>query len=213
MPARRPGPAVVLVHGLWLSGWCMALIAWRLRRAGFRAYRFSYPSVRKRLRDNAERLRAFSDKIEGGTVHFVGHSLGGVVIHSMLAYCPPARPGRVVTLGSPHGGSQVARALSRWFWGRWILGASIADLLRGEPSPGTLAKREVGLIEGDLPIGLGRLITKLHLPNDGVVAINEAHLPGAADEVVIPVSHTGMLFSHRAAMAICQFLRFGHFVR
>lgn len=209
----RSPPAVVLVHGLWLSGWAMALIARRLRRAGFRTYLFSYPSVRKRLQENAQRLRAYSDRIEGGTVHFVGHSLGGVVIHAMLAQCPPTRPGRVVTLGSPHGGSQVAKTLSRWAWGRFILGASIADLLRGEPSPGSLAKRDVGLIEGDLPIGLGRLFTKLSGPNDGVVAINEAHLAGATDELVLPVSHTGMLFSRRAAMAACQFLRYGHFVR
>lgn len=211
--AGRTPPAVVLVHGLWLSGWAMALIAKRLRRAGFRTFLFSYPSVRKRLRDNAQRLRAFSDRIDGGTVHFVGHSLGGVVIHAMLAYCPPTRPGRVVTLGSPHGGSQVAKTLSRWAWGRVILGRSIADLLCGEPSPGSLAKREVGLIEGDFPVGLGRLFTKLSGPNDGVVALNEAHLAGAADELVVRVSHTAMLFSSRVAMAACQFLRFGHFVR
>lgn len=206
-------PAVVLVHGLWLYGWCMGLIAWRLRRAGFRTYPFTYRSVRKSLRENALALRAFSDTIEGGTVHFVGHSLGGVVIRAMLAHCPPPRPGRVVTLGSPHGGSEVARRLCRRAWARLLLGASIADLLRGEPPACDLSRREVGLIEGDLPIGLGRLLFGLRGPCDGVVARHEAHLPGAADEIVLRVAHTGMLFSRRAATATCQFLRYGHFVR
>src|SRR5439155_5575717 len=84
MQLRRNVPAVVLVHGLWLSGWCMLLLAWRLRRCGFRTYRFSYRSVRKGLRENAAALRAFSDAIDASTVHFVGHSLGGIVIQAMF---------------------------------------------------------------------------------------------------------------------------------
>src|ERR1051325_8793588 len=149
MQVRRNVPAVVLVHGLWLSGWCMLLLAWRLRRCGFRTYRFSYRSVREGLRENAQALRAFSDAIDASTVHFVGHSLGGVVIQAMFAYCPPARAGRGVTLGSPHAGSQTARTVARYRWGRRMLGRSIADLLAGEPGAVTFP-REIGLIKGTL---------------------------------------------------------------
>jgi pimeloyl-ACP methyl ester carboxylesterase len=212
MQLRKNIPAVVLVHGLWLSGWSMGLVAWRLRRCGFRTYLFSYPSVRSGLRQNAEALRAFSDKIEGSTVHFVGHSLGGVVIQAMLAYCPPVRPGRVVTLGSPHAGSHSAKALARASWGRRMLGASIADLLRGEP-PTRALSREIGLIKGHLPIGLGRLFPGLEKPNDGVVAASESRLPGATDEISLWVTHTVMLLSSRVSVCACQYLRFGHFVR
>jgi pimeloyl-ACP methyl ester carboxylesterase len=213
MPARQQGSTVVLVHGLWFSGWCMSLIAWRLRRCGFQTRLFSYPSVRKTLRQNATALRVFSDTVEGGTVHFVGHSLGGVVIQSMLAYNAPPRPGRVVTLGSPHRGSQVARVLSRWSLGKRILGASIADLLRGEPPSCDLSARDIGLIKGDRSLGLGRLVPSLRRPNDGVVALEETHLPGVRDEITLHVFHTGMLFSRRVGTSLCQFLRFGHFVR
>lgn len=206
-------PAVVLVHGLWLAGWCMALIAWRLRRAGFRTYLFSYPSVRKTLRENALALRRFSDEIDATTLHFVGHSLGGVVIRTMLGQCPPERPGRVVTLGSPHGGSHVARTVSRWSWGRRAVGASIADLLHGDVPPSDLSGRDVGVVQGAMPIGLGRLIPGLPYPNDGVVAVEEAHWPGASDVVVLRIAHTAMLFAPSASRAACQFLRFGHFIR
>lgn len=210
MPAR-PAQAVVLVHGLWLSGWAMAYLARRLRGCGFRTYRFSYPSVRRSLRENAAALRAFSDGIEADTVHYVGHSLGGVVIQAMFAYSPPPRPGRIVTLASPHGGSRVAQALSRRRWGRRILGASIAELLGGAPGGGAHG-REIGVIKGDRSLGLGRLFAVLEPPNDGVLSLDEMYWPLATDEITLNVSHTGMLFSGRAAMRACHFLRFGYFI-
>lgn len=202
--------AVVLVHGLWLAGWCMALIARRLRRGGFRTYLFSYSSVRRTLHENARALARFAEAIDARTLHFVGHSLGGVVIQAMLNHYPPSRPGRIVTLGSPHRGTYVARALSRIAFGRFILGASIADVLRGEPPP-DLSSRELGLVRGDVPIGLGQLIPGLSRPNDGVVATAEATLPGAADEITLHVSHTAMLISSRVAYCIGLFLRSGRF--
>lgn len=191
----------------------MALIGSRLRGCGFRTYFFSYPSVRNTLRQNARALRAFSDRIEGNTVHYVGHSLGGVVIQAMLAYAPPPRTGRIVTVCSPHAGSAAARALAQRKWGRRILGASIADLLRGNLAAGAAPMRAVGLIKGNLPIGLGRLFTWLPGPNDGVVLLDEMRWPGASDEITLHVSHSGTLLSRRVAARICQFLRFGHFLR
>jgi len=201
------------VHGLWLSGWAMGFIARHLRRCGFRTYCFSYPTVRRALRENAAALRAFADGIAGDVLHFVGHSLGGVVIQTMLACCPPARGGRVVTICSPHAGTRAGAALARRPWGRRLLGRSIADLLRGAPYPADLGGREVALIRGDRPFGLGRFFARFDGPNDGVVALDEMRWPGAVDEILLPVSHTGVLFSRRAAAQVCHFLRFGRFAR
>ena len=208
-----PGQAVVLVHGLWVSGWAMSPLARHLRGCGFRPYFFSYPSVRRSLRENARALRDFSDRLDASTVHYVGHSLGGVVIQAMLAYCPPARGGRVVTICSPHAGSRAAQSLARRPWGPRLLGASMAELLGGQIAPGDLSRRAVGVIKGTRPIGLGRLFADLPVSNDGVVLLEEACWPGAADEIVLPVSHSGALLSRRVAASVCQFLRFGHFVR
>ena len=213
MPRGVDHPPVVLIHGLWLSGWAMALVARRLRRCGFRPYLFSYPSMRRTLREAAAALRAFGDAIEGEMLHFVGHSLGGVVIQAMLAYCPPPRRGRVVTLSSPHLGSYAAKTLAGRFWGPPILGMGIADLLRGELPPCDLSRHEVGVIKGDRPIGLGRLFVRFEGPNDGVVALDEMRLLGAADEITLNVSHTGMLLSRDVAASVCRFLRFGRFAQ
>ncbi|HEX7043593.1 MAG TPA: alpha/beta fold hydrolase [Burkholderiales bacterium] len=206
-------PPVVLVHGIWLSGWVMGFIARHLRGCGFRTYYFSYPTVRNALGENAAALRAFTDRIAGDVLHFVGHSLGGVVIQTMLAHCPPARGGRVVTLCSPHAGTRAGAALARWGWGRRITGRSVADLLRGAAYPADLGGREVGLIRGNHPFGLGRLFVRFDVPNDGVVALDEMRWPGAVDQIALPVSHTGVLFSRRAAANVCHFLRFGRFAR
>lgn len=203
----------MLVHGLWLSGWAMALIGMRLRRCGYRPYFFSYRSVRDTLRQNARALRAFSDRLEGDTVHFVGHSLGGVVIQAMLAHDPLPRGGRIVTICSPHAGSAAARALGRRPWGAPILGASIAELLRGNVPTVATAAHPVALIKGNLPIGLGRLFTWLPGPNDGVVLLDEMRWPGAVDEITLHVSHSGTLLSRRVAARVCEFLRFGRFIR
>lgn len=211
MKTQGSGEPVVLVHGLWLSGWAMGYLARRLRAAGFRPYRFSYPSVRGSLRANAAALRHFSDTIAGSKIHFVGHSLGGVVIQTMMAYCPPPRPGRIVTICSPHRGSRAAETLSHRRLGRCLLGASMADLLRGESPPAPSRTREIGLIMGNLPIGAGRLFRGLERPNDGVVSLSEMQWPGARDQVVLHVMHSGMLVSRAAAAAAAQFLRKGHF--
>lgn len=213
MSAAARAEAVVLVNGLWLGGWSMALIAWRLRRRGFRTYLFSYPTVRKSLRDNAAALRVFSDAIDADVVHYVGHSLGGVLICAMLSYCPPPRPGRIVTLAAPHSGSGIARRLWRRRWGKRILGHSIASLLDGEPPIGELGDRSVGVIKGDMSAGFGRvLFPDLRRPNDGVLTFDEMHLPGAADEITLHVAHSGMLLSARAAECVGDFLRHGGFV-
>lgn len=203
--------AVVLVHGLWLSGWSMALLAWRLRRCGYATHTFSYATVRSGIGDNAAALARFLATLDAPVCHLVGHSLGGVVIMSMLATAPRSARGRVVTLGSPFGGSRVARVLSASRFGRRILGVSMAQLLAQRTPLRAPVGREVGVIRGSFPVGLGRLFATLDTPNDGVVGAAESQLPGAADEITLPACHTCMLFLPQLATHVCTFLREGRF--
>lgn len=209
---RAPEP-VVLVPGLWLGGWSMGLIGRWMHDAGFATHPFSYPTVHNTLRESAHALRAFSDSVAGPAVHFVGHSLGGIVIRAMLAWYPPARPGRVVTLGSPHGGCHAATLFGASDWGRRMLGQGISDLLHGERLPCDFDGREIGIVKGDLSFGFGRLLFTLPQPNDGVISAEEADLPGAADSVTLPVAHSGMLCSYDVVRQACAFLRRGRFDR
>jgi pimeloyl-ACP methyl ester carboxylesterase len=202
---------VVLVHGLWFPGIVLAPLARRLARAGFSVVSFSYPSVRADLRANAERLNAFLAGLDAGTVHLVGHSLGGILIRALFHHFPAQRPGRVVTLAAPHQGSRAGQRLARLRLGRRILGYGVAQLLAGAPAVWALPAREIGTVSGTHSIGLGRLVGGMERPNDGLLSVAETTLPGAHARLVLPVAHTGMLFSRPVADAVGRFLRAGLF--
>jgi pimeloyl-ACP methyl ester carboxylesterase len=202
---------VVLVPGLWLPAWSLVRLARRLSREGFAVRRFAYPSVRSDLRRNAARLNAYLAALDAPVIHLVGHSLGGIVIRALFHYYPEQRPGRIVTIASPHQGSRVAVRLRRVRPMRALVGASIGDLLAGETAAWALPPREIGVIQGSLPVGLGRLFCRLARPHDGLLGHAEGALPGATDRIELPVSHTGALASRRVAAETGHFLRLGRF--
>lgn len=206
------GQAVVLVHGVWLGGWTLWPLARRLARRGYEPRVFSYPSVGADLRQNAARLNDFLAPLAGATVHLVGHSLGGILIRALFRYFPLQPAGRIVHLGTPNGGSRVARALARSAPGRRLLGRSLGQFLQEYESWGPLP-RELGVIAGDVGLGVGRLLAPLPGPSDGTVTVAETRAPEAADHVVLPVSHTSMLLSRAVAQQVDAFLRTGHFAR
>lgn len=203
---------MVLVHGLLMPALVMALLARRLRRCGFRTALFAYRPRREGVAGGAARLDAFAARQPGSHVHFVAHSLGGLVVRQLFHDFPDQRPGRVVTLGTPHAGSAVARRLAAWRWGRWLLGRSFARGLSGEV-PSWSVRRDLGVIAGSRAVGVGRLLAPLPLPNDGTVAVDEARLEEASADRVLPVSHTQLLISARVADEVCCFLRQGRFQR
>jgi pimeloyl-ACP methyl ester carboxylesterase len=183
-----------------------------LRSRGFIVHAFSYPSVRADLRANAERLARFLAALDTGTVHLVGHSLGGILIRALFHYSPPRQPGRLVTLGAPHGGSRVAQHLNRHAFWRWAMGKGVAQLLAGEPQHWPPPAREFGAICGTRSFGLGRFLYRgLPRPNDGLLAVKESAYPPAQEHLVLPVSHTGMMFSRTAAEQVANFLMTGSF--
>jgi len=213
-PETGKPETVVLIHGLWFSSWAHAWLAWRLRRQGFTVHSFSYPSVRADLSANAEGLARFLNALDADIAHLVGHSLGGILIRALFHHHPPQKPGRIVTLGVPHGGSRVAQHLSRHVFWCWAMGKSVAQLLAGAPQHWTPPPREIGVIVGTRSFGMGRLLYRhLPRPNDGLLTVKESAFPAARDHLALPVSHTGMLFSREVADQIGHFLVSGKFLR
>lgn len=206
-----PAEAVVLVHGLWMNGWDMSLLRWRLVRGGCTTYRFSYPSVRGTPPANAERLAVFVSRLRAGEVHFVAHSLGGLVVRHLLHRHPDLPPGRIVTLGTPHVGSEAAERLYRRRGGPLLLGHSIEQGLLG-PLPEWGGERELGSIAGSRHLGLGSVLAgDISSPSDGTVSVAETRLPGMTDHLVVRASHMGLVFSREAARQTLHFLRLGRF--
>lgn len=201
---------VVLVHGIWMTGLEMQLLARRLRTCGYRTRVFRYRSLRRPLDWNARRLVREVRRREDGRVHLVGHSLGGLVILQALQECPDLVTGRVVLLGSPVNGSLSAQRLQGHAWSRWMLGRSAEPgLLRGVPHwPDHPA---VGVIAGSLPVGVGRLLGGFPEPGDGTVALSETAIDSAPAALAVRTTHMGLLFSAPVAQAVCRFLATGRF--
>ena len=187
--------SVVLVHGLWLHGAAMGWMARRMAGYGYTVHRFSYPSVRMSMAENAHRLVAFCQGLGARRLHLVGHSLGGLLIARMLGESHTLDIGRVVLMGAPFVDSLAARRLSRARFGRAAVGASIAEWLNGA-RPASLARYDIGVIAGNRGVGLGVMVAPdLPSPHDGTVSVAETIVPGARDHIVLPVTHTQMLMS------------------
>ncbi|WP_455199633.1 esterase/lipase family protein [Kaarinaea lacus] len=199
---------VVLIHGIWMTGLDMSLLRHRLKQCGFNPVQFSYPTMRCNLKDNAAKLQRFVQKLDVDTVHFVAHSLGGLLLRQFFHDYPNQRPGRVVTLGTPHTGSLVARRMGSNPFGRMLLGQSFSHGLRGDV-PAWMADRELAVFAGRVSVGAGRLVQQLPRPNDGTVAVEETVLPGMDRHQVFDTTHMGLLFSEEVAKATCDFLHGG----
>lgn len=208
--APAPPSTVILVPGLWMPAAVLLPWQWRLQAAGHAVRRFAYPSWRNGLSANVEALARCLADTPGRPIHLVGHSLGGLLILSLLARGRDERLGRAVLLGSPALGSHAAARLGASAWGARLVGRSLADWLRAPP-PTLMPGIEAGIIAGTRSLGLGRLLGGLPRPNDGAVAVAETRLPGAADFITLPVSHSGMLLSAACAAQVAHFLAHGRF--
>jgi len=200
---------VILLHGLWMRGFTLAALRRRLADAGYAVDLFDYASVFRDPQISIERLSARARSVTGGRVHLVGHSLGGLIALQTLQREPELITGNVVCLGVPLRGSAVARGVARLPGGPLVIGRNL-DILRNGIARWE-GKQPVGAVAGRLPFGFGAALSALPSPHDGTVSVAETELPGLTDHVVVPATHTGLLFSQQAAGQTIAFLRGARF--
>ncbi len=198
---------VLLLHGIWNARFWLSPLAHKLRVAGFEPRIWGYDSVlggpERVVPALVEYLRA------NPPTHLVGHSLGGLIALEALRRAPDLPVARVVCLGSPLRGSGTARALGAHRWSSPILGRS-AGLLR-EGLTGWDGRAEVGMVAGNVPHGVGRLLAAVDADSDGTVGVAETRLPGLCDHCLVAASHSGLVLSPEAARQAAAFLREGCF--
>lgn len=206
--------AVVLVHGLGRSPSSMLILSQRLKWAGYRVTIAEYPSLTAPFADQLATLGDIVQQCCSGAsrVHFVGHSLGALVIRGYLARNRPDSLGRVVLLAPPNRGSLFVDWLEEMQLASDVLGpvgrtlgTDATDLPATLPHP----DYEVGIIAGNRstqPIGPPAIPG----PDDGIVSIEQARI-GDVPMLVLPRSHAFIANSRHTANAVIRFLRTGGF--
>jgi len=220
----RPGTAmsagsceatVVLLHGILNPALIMAPIARRLRQDGYRVVNWGYPGRRRLIEEHAAALEAQVRHIDGdGPIHFVGFSLGGLVIRYYLTHFDSPRAGRLVMIASPNLGTAKVDVYYSRGWFRRLYGTKAMAQLRASNRrffeemgiPGI----EFGVIAGGRgnDRGFSRL---LQGDDDGAVSVESAKLAGAADFILLPHTHTVLVLAPETARQATTFLRTGRF--
>lgn len=208
---------VVLLHGLGRSDRSMILLAYQLEDQGYKVTSVKYPSREERIEElakdelSAELERCCADGT--GRIHFVTHSMGGILLRYYLEHHEVERLGRVVMLSPPNQGSELAD---------WAAENPILSTIMGP------ALDELGTEAGDVPRSLGPVEYELGVitgdrslnpffsqiipgEDDGKVAVDRARVSGMTDFLIVPYSHSYIMLRDEVIDQVIHFLEHGSF--
>jgi triacylglycerol lipase len=211
------GDYVILLHGLGRTPLSMKRLEWTLRRENYRVINLAYPSTRISVEDAANHWlgHVLREQTTDPTVkiHFVAHSLGGIVLRQYLSNHQIENLGRVVMLAPPNQGSELADRLRNNSLYQLATGPAGQQLGTDDASlPKKLAPPnfELGIIAGDR--SLNPLFSAwIPGPDDGKVSVRSTQTPGMQDFLVVHRTHTWMAWSREVNLTVSQFLRNGSF--
>lgn len=217
---------VIVLHGIGVTRQWMARIARSLETAGYRTVNRTYPSRKLPLEELGAQwlpqLLLENGAADAPRVHFVTHSMGGIVVRLWLRALGDSLPpnlGRIVMITPPNHGSEVPdrlRGFPPFYWFTGINGERLGtdeDSVPNQLSLGAFPENvELGVIAGNR--SANPLFTRwIAGESDGTVSVASTRLDGMRDHIVMPHSHTGILLSRPAAAQAIHFLREGRFER
>jgi triacylglycerol lipase len=200
-PAARGPECVILLHGLGRTSRSLNKMADALQAAGFRAVNLDYPSRKKTIDELApetiERGLTRCNQMQARTVHFVTHSMGGVLVRYYISHHRPGNLGRVVMLSPPNRGSEAADHLRDTALYTWFNGPAGQQLVTGPEG----LPEQLGPVDFSLGIMTGT--------DDGKVSVEQAKVEGMADFLVLPYSHPFIMNAEEVIDQTLHFLRGG----
>ena len=212
---------VVLLHGMGRTSFSMKRMEYFLTNQGYRVINVSYHSRRLTIEQLSEDyLRPLLDQNitdPDAKIHFVTHSLGGIIVREYLSRHTPKNLGRVVMLAPPNHGSEIIDCLRANPISRKLLAQAARELAHRAgsivPSPaGAGSIVECGIIAGDQFISFNPLPSSLlPRPNDGKVSVASAGVEGMSDLLVLHSTHTWLMWRKPALRQALSFLKSGRF--
>ena len=210
---------VVLVHGLWRDGLSMGSIANNLEEHGYQTISTNYPSTQENIPDLVQGYlsKSYNGCVKTGAekIHFVSHSMGGILIRQFLQGRSLPTGSKVVMLSPPNQGSELSDKFGDTWWYRWAVG----------PAGISLSTNQNGIISQlkkiDASVGIIAAYRDwsywpeawLPQPNDGTVSVESMKLAEMDDFIMIYSGHGFMRNNDEVQNQIRQFLAVGEFAR
>lgn len=206
---------VFLLHGLGRTANSLLLMELRLRDAGYDVVNESYPSTKSTLEELIEQEppRLLALRPSARRVHFVTHSMGGIIMRGYLGRHTIPNLGRVVMMGTPNKGSALIDEMGKWpGFDRIVSPAGKAIGATADSIPNTIrdGDAEFGVIAGRVSLN-PLLSSMIEGENDGKVSVESTRFAAMKDHIVLPVSHTFMMNDREVANQTIRFIETGAF--
>lgn len=212
---KNNGDYIVILHGIARSSKHMQKLATYLQKDGFDVINLSYPSTTYTIEDLTEIInKEISQRTtEDKSIHFIGYSMGGLMVRALIHKYNYKNLGKVVQLAPPNHGSEVADFVKNFWPYKKIFGPAGQQLITDQSAVKHLfgeVNYELGIIAGNATIDP---FSSAIIPgeNDGKVAVERTKLEGMKDHIVIRASHTFFPSNTEVQKQTLYFLKNGNF--